>query len=106
MNLSWNTNPVFGSIALLSHFDKVLALSKFALLKCKFKVNPIARIPWATSTVQIEIAHCWWPEESVLWGSLQFRTLKVRILKVLTLCESAKVKQRYLCCPLGPLLRT
>ena len=60
------------------------------------KVNPVARIPWATSTTQIEIVQCWWPEESVLRGSLQFRTLKVRILKVLTLCESAKVKQRYL----------
>ena len=41
---------VFGSIALLSHFDKVLALSKFALLKCENKVNPKARIPWATRT--------------------------------------------------------
>ena len=50
----------------------------------------------ATSTTQIEIAQCWLPGESVLWGLLQFRTLKVRILKVLTLCESAKVKQRYL----------
>ena len=30
-------------------------------------------------------------------GSLHFRTLKVWILKVLTLCESVKVKQCYLC---------
>ena len=84
-----------GSVALLSHFDKVLALSKFALLKCENEVNPIAWIPWATSTVQTEIAQCWWPGESMLWGSLQFRTLKVQILKVLTLCECVKVKQRY-----------
>ena len=86
---------VNGSVALLLHFDKVLALSKFALLKCENEVNPVAQIPWATSTAQIEIAQCWWPGESVLWDSLQFCTLKVRILKVLTLCESAKVKQRY-----------
>ena len=32
----------------------------------------------------------------MLRGSLHFCTLKVRILKVLTLCQSAKVKQRYL----------
>ena len=82
-------------VALLSHFDKVLALSKLALLKCENEVNPVAQIPWATSTAQIEIAQCWWPGESVLKDSLQFRTLKVRILKVLTLCESAKVKQHY-----------
>ena len=44
-----------GSVALLSHFDKVLALSKFTLLKCENEVNPVARIPWATSTAQIEI---------------------------------------------------
>ena len=87
---------VLGSVVLLLHFHKVLALSKFALLKCENEVNPVARIPWATSTAQIEIAQYWWPGESVLWGSLQFRTLNVQILKVLTLCESAKVKQRYL----------
>ena len=28
-------------------------------------------------------------------GILQFRTLKVQILKVLTLCQSAKVEQHY-----------
>ena len=49
----------FGSVALLSHFDKVLALSKFALLKCEIEVNPIARNPWVTSTAQIEIAQFW-----------------------------------------------
>ena len=38
-----------GNVALLSHFDKVLALSKFALLKCKNEVNPVAWIPWATT---------------------------------------------------------
>ena len=85
------------SVTLLSHFDKVLALSNFALLKSKNEVNPIARITWATSKVQIEIAQCWWPEESLLWGSFQFRTLKVQSLKVLTLSESAKVKQHYHC---------
>ena len=37
----------------------------------------------------------WWPRESMLWGSLHFCTLKVQILKVLPLCQSAKVKQRY-----------
>ena len=86
-----------GSVALLSHFDKVLALSKFAILKCENEVNPIARIPWAISTAQFQFARYWWPRESVLLGSLHFCTLKVRILKVLTLCQSAKVKQRYLC---------
>ena len=80
-----------GSVALLSYFHKVLALWKFALLKCEIEVNPVAWIPWATSTMQIEIAQCLWPGESVLRGSLQFRTLKV-----LTLWESAKVKQHYL----------
>ena len=40
----------YGSVALLSHFDKVLALSKFTLLKCEIEVNPIAWIPRATST--------------------------------------------------------
>ena len=30
----------FGSIALLSHIHKVLALSKFALLKCEIEVIP------------------------------------------------------------------
>ena len=54
-------------------------------------MNPIAQIPWATSTAQKNLAQCWWSGESVLWGSLHFRTLKV-----LTLCQSAKVKQRYL----------
>ena len=70
----------------------MLALSKFTHLKYENEVNPVARIPWATSTAQIEIAQYWWPEESMPRGSLQFRTLKVQILKVLTLCESAKVK--------------
>ena len=32
----------------------------------------------------------------MLQGSLHFHTLKVQILKVLTLCQSVKVKQRYL----------
>ena len=41
---------VLGNVALLSHFDKVLTLSKFALLKYKNEVKPIARNPWATST--------------------------------------------------------
>ena len=36
---------IYGSIALLLHFDKVLALSKFVLLKCKNEVNPVAWIP-------------------------------------------------------------
>ena len=49
------TSKAKGSVALLLHFDKVLALSKFALLKCKNEVNPVARIPWTTSTGQIEI---------------------------------------------------
>ena len=34
-----------GSIALLSHFGKVLSLSKFTLLKCENEVNPIEQIP-------------------------------------------------------------
>ena len=34
-----------GSVDLLSHFHKVLALSKFALLKCEIEVNPVAWIP-------------------------------------------------------------
>ena len=46
---------VIGSVALLSHFHKVLALSKFAHLKCEIEVNPIAQIPLVTSTTQIEI---------------------------------------------------
>ena len=89
--------PIKGhcSVALLSHFLKVLALSKFALLKCKIEVNPVAQILQATSTAQFQFARCWWPRESVLWGSLHFHNLKVRILKVLTLCQSAKVKQCY-----------
>ena len=84
----WN----YGGVALFSHFHKVLALSKFALLKCEIEVNPISWIPQATSTVQFQFAQ---PRESVLQGSLQFCTLKVRILKVLILCQSAKVKQCY-----------
>ena len=51
----------FGSVALLSHFDKVLALSKFALLKCENEVNPIAWIPRASSTR---------PPENKTWGCL------------------------------------
>ena len=90
-------NCEIGSVALLLHFDKVLALSKFALLKYEIEVNPIARILRATSTVQFQFAQCWWPRESVLRGLLHFRTLKVRILKVITLSQDAKVKQRYLC---------
>ena len=43
-----------GSVALLSHFHKVLALSKFTLLKCEIEVNPVARIPQATSTAQFQ----------------------------------------------------
>ena len=35
------------------YFDKVLEL-----LKCENEVNPVARIPWATGTMQIEIAQC------------------------------------------------
>ena len=73
ISLSLKPNNI-GSVALLSYFEKVLALSKFALLKCENEVNPIARIPWATSTTQIEIMQCWWPGESVLLGSLQFCT--------------------------------
>ena len=48
----------YGSIALLSHFHKVLALSKFTLLKCKIEVNPVAQIPRATSTAQFQFAWC------------------------------------------------
>ena len=58
-------------------------------------MNPIAQIPRATSTAQFQFAQCWWPRESVLRGSLHFHTLKVRILKALTLCQSVKVKQHY-----------
>ena len=68
---------------------------QFALLKCEIEVNPVAQIVRATSTKQFQFARCWWPRESMLWGSLHFPTLKVRILKVLTLCQSAKVKQGY-----------
>ena len=39
---------------------------------------------------------CWWPRKSMLRGSLHFCTLKLRILKVLTLCQSVKIKQHYL----------
>ena len=85
-----------GSVALLSYFHKVLALSKFALLNCEIEVNPVAQIPRATSTVQFQFMWCWSPRDSVLWASLHFCTLKVRILKVLTLCQSVKVKQHYL----------
>ena len=52
-----------GSVALLLHFHKVLAL-----LKCKIEVNPVARIPQATSTAQFQFARCWWCRESVLRG--------------------------------------
>ena len=38
------SNVYLGSVALLSHFDKVLALSKFALLKYENEVNPKAWI--------------------------------------------------------------
>ena len=44
-----------GSIALLSHFDKVLALSKFALLKCENEVNPVARIPFPMSPAPLKL---------------------------------------------------
>ena len=40
------------------------------------RLNPVARIPWATSTMQNTKS-------------------KSRTLKVLTLCQSAKVKQRF-----------
>ena len=40
-----NQTHFLGSVTLLSHFDKVLALSKFTLLKYKIEVNPIAWIP-------------------------------------------------------------
>ena len=33
---------VYGSVALLSHFHKVLALSKFSLYKYEIEVNPVA----------------------------------------------------------------
>ena len=56
-----------GSVALLSHFDKMLELSKFALLKCEIEVNPLARIPQATSTAQFQFVWCWWPREFMLW---------------------------------------
>ena len=46
------------SVALLLYFDKVLALSKFTLLKCEIEVNPIARIPRATSTAQFQFVRC------------------------------------------------
>ena len=68
---------------------------QFAHLKCEIEVNPVAWIVQATSTKQFLFARCWWPRESLLWGSLHFRNLKVGILKVLTLYQSAKVKQRY-----------
>ena len=48
---------VLGSVALLSHFGKVLALSKFILLKCENEVNPVAWIPWATSTAHFKSAN-------------------------------------------------
>ena len=54
--------------------------------KRKFKLTSPCEM--GDSTAQIEIVQCWWPVESMLHGSLQFHTLKVRILKVLTLCES------------------
>ena len=54
-----NAQFTYGSIALLSHFHKVLALSKFAILKCEIEVNPIARIPRATSTAQLQFVRSW-----------------------------------------------
>ena len=44
---TWTANQGLnlGRVALLSHFHKVLALSKFTLLKCEIEVNPIAWIP-------------------------------------------------------------
>ena len=44
-----------GSVASHSHFDKVLALSKFTLLKCKNDVNPVTWIPWATAPRKLKL---------------------------------------------------
>ena len=56
---------VLGSVALLSHFDKVLALSKFVLLKCQIEVNRVAQIPRVTSTVQFQFVRCWWVAQGI-----------------------------------------
>ena len=73
------------SIALLSHFDKVLALSKITLLKCKIEVNPIAWIPRAFSTAQFQFAQYWWPRESMLLGSFH---ANFESANTLSKCES------------------
>ena len=87
---------VIDSIALLSHFHKVLALSKFTLLKYEIEVNPIAPIPWATSTAQFQFAQCWWPRESMLWDSSMLSEFHTSLSKVLILWNYVKVKQIYL----------
>ena len=78
-----------GSLALLSHFHKVLALSNFALLKCEIEVNPVAQIPRATSTAKFQFVQCWWPGESVLWGFTSFSYFKS------TNFESANTLSKY-----------
>ena len=74
----------------------LLYFCTFTLIKCEIEVNHVAQIPRDTSTAQFQFAWCWWRRESELWGLLHFRTLKVRILKVLTLCQSAKVPKAML----------
>ena len=66
----------YGSVALLSHntlkWSAILGLSFFA--------------------------QCWWPRESVLWGSSAISEFRTSLSKVLTLWHCVKVKQRYLSC--------
>ena len=79
---------ILGSVALLSQ-----SVSTFKI--CTFKVQN-----WSEPHSMDSLGHQHWAisncVESMLQGSLQFCTLKVQILKVVTLCESANVKQCYL----------
>ena len=40
-------------------------------------------------------AWCWWPRESMLWGSSMLSEFRTALWKVLTLWYCVKVKQRY-----------
>ena len=70
---------VYGSVALLLHFDKVLTLLKCKIYSCVLE-------PRSTDSLGHPLA----PSKKA--------KSKNRTLNVLTLCQSAKVKQRYLCC--------
>ena len=70
-------------------FDKQINICSVALLSHN-------TLKWSVILGLSFFAWCWWPRESMLWGSSALSEFHTSLSKVLTLCHCVKLKQRYL----------